>query len=87
MNNLLILILVALIAFMYLCKPNTEKFSTSGLAISDRYCDKLVSTYYRPKVTRPKCRDNYGRRVCGKQRRHTIDFKTGNYYTHNGMLV
>lgn len=87
MNNLLILVLVSVLAFMYICRPSTEKFSTSGLAISDRYCDRLASTYYKPKVHCPKCKDHYGRRICGKQRRNTIDFKTGNYYTKNGMLV
>mgnify|MGYP005843809607 CR=1 FL=1 len=87
MNNTLIIVLVAIVLFMVVFKPGMEKFSTSGLAIPDPYCDKLVATYYQPKNQNPKCHNQAGKRVCGMKRRNSIDYKTGNYYLHNGMLV
>jgi hypothetical protein len=81
-----LLVLVLLIVVLYLFK-NKEPFSTSGLTISDRYCTKLADVYHRPEVNCPHCRDCYRKKICGKCRRHTINFNTGNYFTEGGELV
>jgi hypothetical protein len=94
MNNLPILILVGLLVLSYFWNPfiksvngQNEKFATSGLAISDRYCDKLVSVYNRPKIVNPELRKIYGKRICGNRRHNTVDYRTGNYFTENGTLI
>lgn len=65
----------------------SEKFSQSGLSISDRYCDRLVDVYLDPTNNDPEARADYRRRVCGKQRRQTVEARTGNYFFDNGVLV
>ena len=87
MKNLPVLILLAFVALMFLCMPKNEQFSTSGLNMSDRYCQKMADVYYKPKDNNVDCRHNYRKRICGKQRRHTIDTKTGNYFMDHGVLV
>ncbi|AYV82368.1 MAG: hypothetical protein Homavirus38_2 [Homavirus sp.] len=84
---ILILILLLIIALVILYNPANEQFSTSGLAISDADCQKLVDVYYRPNDHSPVCRDDYTRRICGYQRRNTVDPQTGNYYTSYGQLL
>ena len=79
MKNL-ILILIAIIVFVYLFQNKTESFSLSGINFSDRYCDKLVATYRTPYGT-------YVGRVCGPQRLNTIDEDVGNYFKYHNMLV
>ncbi len=88
MKNSTILLIVGLIALIYLfTTQNNEPFSASGLAISDEDCTKLASVYYRPRVNNPFCRDQYLDRICGRRRRDTIDYDTGNYYTSGDILV
>lgn len=87
MQNLLIFALLALVFLMVFCNGNNEAFSTSGLAISDRYCNKLTDVYFNPQMTDSGCRANYKNRICGKQRRNTIDHRTGNYFYDYGVLV
>ena len=87
MKNLPIIILVVVVALMFICMPDSERFSTGGLAISDDYCTKLADVYTGPGNNDPEARDEYRRRVCGKKRRNTIDFTTGNYMTDYGVLV
>lgn len=88
-NNTVLLILAIVIIFFIMRNTNFlfERFSSSGLAISDRYCTRLADVYYHPQVKCPTCRDNYLERICGKKRRHTVDEKTGNYFTQYGKLV
>jgi len=86
-ENLPIIAIVVLFLVLYFVIYRRENFSTSGLAISDPYCTQLADVYYNPNVTDPKCRENYLRRICGKRRRNTIDFRTGNYFTENGQLL
>jgi len=87
MKNIPLLILLGIIVLMIMCMSDKEKFSQSGLAISDRYCQKLADVYYNPKTTDVNSRFNYRKRICGKQRRNTIDNRMGNYYTDYGILV
>ena len=86
-ENLPICLLV--FALMALCIFFTfrESFSTSGMTISDDYCGRLTDIYYDPANRDPKCRHNARNRICGHERRNTIDYKTGNYYTENGVLI
>nr|QBK88745.1 MAG: hypothetical protein LCMiAC01_04270 [Mimivirus LCMiAC01] len=85
MQNIIIIIVVILLVIIFFYRPFQEKFSTSGLAISDRYCEMLGEIYMDPSVTDLEYK--YMNKLCGARRRKTIDFKTGNYYTINGMLV
>jgi hypothetical protein len=82
-----ILITLLIIVIIVLCAPRNELFSASGLSLSDEDCRKLVDVYYKPTENSPECRDNYMMRICGKQRRSTIDPRTGNYYTQYGVLI
>lgn len=86
MNNALLIFLLVIIIII-LCMPRDEYFSASGLSMSDFDCRKLADVYYRPKVTSPKCRNNYRERICGHMRRNTIDPWTGNYFTDYGTLI
>lgn len=87
MRNLPIIIILVLLVVLYLVVPARESFSQSGLSLSDADCMKLAEVYYRPTVHDPACRSNYNQRICGPQRRSTIDFRTGNYFTENGHLI
>lgn len=87
MKKLLIILFIAAAVLMLFCAPDREKFSASGMAVSDEYCRKLADVYYRPKIRDIECRDDYFERICGKKRRNTIDFRTGNYFTQSGILV
>lgn len=82
-----VLILIIVLVFAIFIAPKQETFSDSGLAISNRYCQKLTDVYYKPRVNKQKCRFNYRRRICGQQRRNTIDPRTGNYVMDYGVLV
>ena len=80
-----IVLIIALIIFMlYFFTPEQEKFSTSGLNMSDEYCEKLAAVYYKPRVDLSA---DYMNKICGYDRRHSIDFNTGNYFTEYGQLV
>ena len=82
-------IFVAIVAFivLYYLMSRREGFSKSGLAISDPLCLQLADVYYKPSDGNPETRDDYRRRICGKVRRNTVDFGTGNYFTEDGELV
>ncbi len=86
-NNVPMFVLVVLLVLMYLCAPRAESFSDSGLAISDRYCEMLANAYYRPEIDDATCRSDYVRKVCGYDRRNTIEDRRGNYYTEGGVLI
>lgn len=86
-ENLPILIIIALFVVLYFIMSKRETFSSSGLAVSDRYCQQLADVYYMPRETSADCRHNYRKRICGHPRRNTVDFNTGNYFTENGQLV
>ena len=64
-----------------------EGFSSSGLTISDEYCTKLADVYVDAGNRNPDFREDYKKRVCGHNRRNTIDHITGNYFTENGVLI
>ena len=83
----IIYILIAIILVVYFMSPMLEKFSLSGLSISDEHCDKLADIYYKPCVSNPVCRDVGKKKICSYDRRHNINWDTGNYYTDYGMLV
>jgi hypothetical protein len=87
MKNLPIIALIILVAVLYLFLTIREKFSTSGLAISDDYCNKLADVYHMPMLQDQEARDDYKQRICGRSRRYTVDSQTGNYYTENGTLI
>ncbi len=63
--------------------PFKEGFSSSGLTMSNEECDKLANVYYKPGESGFDCK----RRICAKNRRNSVDFVTGNYFTENGVLV
>lgn len=87
MKNLPIIIGIAVIILLVVTFSWRENFSTSGLAISDRYCAKLAQVYHKPMLQDEEARADYENRICGKERRCTIDNQTGNYFTQNGVLV
>lgn len=88
MNLIVIIIAVILImAIMNSSSSMGEQFSSGGLNMSNRYCNKLVHTYYKPGLTNEECRHKSQCRICGRGRRHVIDFPTSNYYTRGGVLV
>ena len=82
-------IIVAVILFLvlYFFMSRRENFSQSGLAISDPQCLQLADIYYKPSDRNPDNRNDYRRRICGKERRNMVDFPTGNYFTEGGELV
>lgn len=82
-------IIVAILLFfvLYYSTSKREKFSKSGMAISDRKCMELADVYYRPQDNDPNNRNQYRREICSPQRRETINFPTGNYFTEHGELV
>lgn len=82
-----IIFLSVLIALSILFNKSKEYFSSSGLSISDRYCQQLADVYYRPKDRRPDCRKEYKNRICGSMRRNTIDYNTGNYERLDGVVI
>lgn len=87
MENWIIVIFTILLTVSILFSNSNlkqENFSTSGLSVSDRYCNKLVSVYYRPTPTNTSM---YADPVCGAQRRNTVEFHAGNYETVNGVLL
>lgn len=87
MKNLAILIIIAVVILMILYRRRSEKFSTSGLSISDLECMKWTDVYVDPRNNDPTNRSDYRRRVCGMQRRQTVEPKTGNYWMEYGVLV
>ena len=82
----IILLLVIIVAAIYFFAPKQEKFSTSGLNMSDRYCEKLGTVYYKPRMGHQYKKNNVDK-ICGRDRRNTIGYDTGNYFTEGGQLV
>lgn len=82
-------IIVAILLFfmLYYSTSKREKFSKSGMSISDRKCMELADVYYRPTDTDPINRNLYRREICSPLRRETVNFPTGNYFTERGELV
>lgn len=87
MKNLPILLLLLIVIMMILLTPRTERFGDGGMAISDKYCAKLVDTYYKPYNNNSDCQCDYRMKICGRGRRNTIYPQTGNYFTQNHTLV
>ena len=87
MKNLPICVLIALLVVLGLVMTLRENFSTSGMTISDDYCAKLADVYFDPKNANQEYRNMYDKKICGDIRRKTIDPRTGNYFTENGVLV
>lgn len=87
MQNLPICILVIVLIFVAFMLAVRENFSTSGLSISNAYCDRIANTYFDPTMTGEEQRAKYTNMICGKDRRNTIAMKTGNYYTQQGVLI
>lgn len=85
--KLLIAIIILLVLAMFFMVPMNESFSHSGLTMSDDYCRKLAYVYNRPHIKDLECRRDFSDRICGGIRRRTIDSRTGNYFTENGVLV
>ena len=54
-----------------------EKFSTSGLPMSDIDCEKMALTYNPKNINK----------ICGRERRSNVYNNTGNYYAVNGQLI
>lgn len=79
--NHILLIFALVIIFSYLIN-NVEPFSSSGLSMSDRYCNKLVYIYGSGSDY-----DDMKVKYCQQPRRDTIDFPSGNYYTQFGRLI
>lgn len=75
------IIVIVILACLFFILFTRESFSSSGLTISDEYCNKLVDVYVDP-VT-----DTIRNKICGHQRRTTVDPMHGNYFTMNGMLI
>jgi len=86
MKKVLIIVLVIFIV-VALISSKKELFSDSGLAISDRYCQKLTDVYYQPNINCPECRAEYTKNICGHKRRHTITDRNGNYFYDYGVRV
>lgn len=86
-KKICILVLVAILIIVYLywnlapVKITSEKFSTSGLPMSDIDCEKLATVYGYPRTP-----ENLNK-ICGMQRRKNVYNNTGNYYTINGKLL
>lgn len=88
MENVLILLLVIALCLLSWCATTqVEKFSSSGLAISNDYCDRLAYSYWRPPINDPTIREAARVNICDKRRRQTIHRPTGNYYTVDGALL
>lgn len=89
MNNIPIILIIAIILFVFLFMSKQENFSSSGLNMSNRYCQKLADIYHRPHVTEGNeaAKHDFRERICGLKRRSTIDNITGNYFMYNGVLV
>jgi hypothetical protein len=83
----IVLVILLVLVVIALCASRAEGFSKSGMSLSDNDCRELAEVYYKPWENNPKCRDNYKQRICGHQRRDTIDVNTGNYFTNNGILI
>lgn len=86
MQNLLLLVFIIAIVLIFFATKK-ESFSDSGLAISDRYCQKLADVYYKPENDCPNCRNTYTENICGHKRRHTVTERNGNYFYDYGVLV
>lgn len=87
MQNLPLCILIIVLVFIGCMLAVRENFSSSGLNISDDYCNRIADVYYDPKNVNAEQREMYKQMICGKQRRNTITRETGNYFTQNGVLV
>lgn len=80
MKFIIIAIVVAVVIYLIYTKMMKEKFSSSGMSLSDEECKKLAEVYNRPDIEGQTCRDNYEKRICGKDRKGMIDRETGNYH-------
>lgn len=87
MENLpLYSLIILLVVFVFLMSAK-EHFSSSGMTISDDYCNKIADIYLDPMNKDFAFRNDYKNRLCGNIRRHMVDHKLGNYYTVNGILI
>ena len=77
----ILFVVVGIILFCKLYKK--EKFTDSGLNMSDRRCMEMVG-YYKPYDNNPENRVNYENRICSPLRKKIIDEQTGNYFNSYG---
>ncbi len=88
MNNTIVLIVIVSLIFLYFYTMNRENFSDSGIAVSNDYLERLFTTYIVPQCKGDmKCVQRRAENILGHDRRHKIDFETGNHYTVDGVLV
>lgn len=87
MQNLPLCILIVALIFIGFVLATKEHFSSSGLTLSNDYCNNLADVYYNPTDVNEERRRLYRERICGSQRRNTIDMTTGNYFTQDGVLI
>jgi len=86
-NPWVMIIGITVLVLLGLFITSKETFSSSGLTISNADCHKLSDIYVNPHEMDPMTRANYEERICDHKRRDTVDYKFGNYYTVNGMLI
>jgi len=89
MKYIYILTILLIIIYIYTVffKAKKEKFSNSGMAISNQYCDKLAHVYHKPEVNDIEYKNKSREQIYGGVRRHTLDYETGNYFAKNNMLI
>ncbi len=83
---LILLLVIALVLLSWCATTQVEKFASSGLAISNEYCDRLAYAYWKPRVNDPQIREAARENICDTRRRKTVHKPTGNYYTVDGVL-
>ena len=80
------LILAATLCCLLCQNYKLEGFSKSGLNMSDKRCDEMI-THHHPNDLDPSRRDDYYNRICSHARREVIDEGTGNYFTAKGSYT
>jgi hypothetical protein len=86
-DNYPIITIALLFMIIHSLIDRNESFSTSGSAISNKYCTQLADVYYLPKITNNDSRIEYRKRICGKQKHQISKEYAGNYLTQNDMLM
>ena len=61
-----------------------EKFTNSGLNMSNRRCMELAEYYHPRKYSSKRQKMLNATRICGYPRRYSIDERTGNYFNSYG---
>ena len=85
-NNIILLLFVIVVVYLA-TRRETEGFSTSGLNMSDEYCNKLVSGYHDPQNDNELDKLVNNLRICSPLRKYAIDPQTGNSFTYYNKLM